>query len=63
MVQQRRHLLAVAFGAQVGVDVEAHPGKPAAGALRPDRFPAMSALSVHWSGIHPYTGPPTDAMR
>jgi len=23
----------------------------------------VSALSVHWSGFHPYTGPPTEAMR
>ncbi len=34
-----------------------------AAALRPDRFVAMSALSVHWSGYHPYTGRPTDQMR
>ena len=34
-----------------------------AAALRPDRFVAMSALSVHWSGYHPYTGPPTASMR
>ncbi len=34
-----------------------------AAALRPDRFIAMSALSVHWTGIHPYSGPPTAAMR
>jgi pimeloyl-ACP methyl ester carboxylesterase len=34
-----------------------------AAALRPDRFVAMSALSVHWSGYGPFTGPPTEAMR
>jgi pimeloyl-ACP methyl ester carboxylesterase len=34
-----------------------------AAALRPDRFVAMSALSVHWSGIAAYTTPPTQAMR
>jgi pimeloyl-ACP methyl ester carboxylesterase len=34
-----------------------------AAALRPDRFVAISALSVHWSGYHPFTGRPTDQMR
>lgn len=35
-----------------------------AAALRPDRFVAISALSVHWSGYHPNTATkPTDAMR
>lgn len=34
-----------------------------AAALRPDRFVAIAALSVHWSGYHPYTGRPTDQMR
>ncbi len=35
-----------------------------AAALRPDRFVAVSALSVHWSGYHPATATkPTDAMR
>ena len=32
-------------------------------ALRPDRFVAVSALSVHWNGIAPYIGPPTTHMR
>jgi len=34
-----------------------------AAALRPDRFVAISALSVHWNGYQPFTGPPTQAMR